>query len=560
MSPLRPLLWHFWGRFFDNDLISPGADPGAAIVKLLGVLATPGLLYPLFRFTTYLDVSKLIFLGKAPRGLYEQVVWPDRMLFLTLAFVVLGLVALLEWDALYLDARDYVALMPLPLTLRTLFFAKILSLGMLAGVFAAAVNLVGSVTFPLVSSQGASALDLLFLILAQLGATICASLTAFLLVLAMQGLLSNLLPYSAFRRAGVFVQLVGVVGLLTVFVLYPDLSGMLPKLRQSGGWVVWAYPPFLFLGLEETLAGTRDPLFEQLAGYALAWLVGSGLMAAATYSLSYKRHLRRTLEAPQGEEAVEASGRATRAIARILARTPVGNGVLSFMVKTIARSGRQRLMLCASLGVGVAFAFGGLVIRQNATAAELVSVPLVISFFAISGLRYIFTLPAELAANLAFRVSGSLTFPPVMGAIRWTMFGIGVLPVCLIFLPVFVWRWGWQTGVGHDIFVALIAALMVEILLIDFRKVPFTCAQRPGKNNVAGMWALYWVAFTIYAHAMARMGVWLAERPGRMIVGYFAVAMLLAALVGFKRSAESHGGEFDFEDAGDPAVLTLDIS
>lgn len=558
-SPLSPLLWHFWGRFFDNDLVTPGADPNAAMVKLLGILATPGLLYPLFRFTAYLDVAKLIWLGRASQALYDQVVWADRLLFLTLAFVVLGAVALLEWDALYLDRRDYVALMPLPLDLKTLFFAKIVSLAMLGGVFAAVVNIAGSVMFPFACAPSASVAGILRLIFAQFIATFCASLFAFLFFVALQGLLSNVLSYLLFRRVSVFIQLAGMVALLTAFALYTELAPKLPELRASGSMLLWLYPPFWFLGMQEMLAGRGNPLFAELASLAWKSLATAFVMAAATYTLSYRRHLRRTLEAPESDEGGIGVSRLGSRFAKLIARTPVGYGVLSFIGKTLARSGRQRLLLCAFLGIGLAFALTGIVVRTYKTDAELISVALVLSFFAISGMRYVFTVPAELPANWLFRTAGSLAHPPIIAAVRWAMFGVGVVPVVAFFLPLFAWRWGWPMAMAHSVFVAVLGAIMIEIVLIEFRKIPFTCAQRPGKTNLAGMWVVYWIAFTIYANVMARFAAWVVGTPLRMVIFYGVAAALLASLIAYKNATESHGVMFEFDDAGDPAVQTLDI-
>ena len=76
----------------------------------------------------------------------------DRLFFISLSMTVGAFVAAFQWDALFPTRRDYLILRPLPVTLRQIFFARLLSVVLLAVMFVLAVNVVVAFTFPTVSA------------------------------------------------------------------------------------------------------------------------------------------------------------------------------------------------------------------------------------------------------------------------------------------------------------------------------------------------------------------------------------------------------------------------
>src|SRR5580700_9111672 len=102
----------FFSRFFDKESLSPQGDPEANVVQTLGILAAPG------GFIFLL----LYLLGEPVRTGWNLV--SVRCLFLWFSMVVVSFVVVFEWDALFLDRRDYQVLLPLPLPLWKVFLAK----------------------------------------------------------------------------------------------------------------------------------------------------------------------------------------------------------------------------------------------------------------------------------------------------------------------------------------------------------------------------------------------------------------------------------------------------
>ena len=91
----------------------------------------------------------------------------------------------------------------------------------------------------------------------------------FFAILALQGVLLNLLPANLFARVSVYVQ-GALAGLFLLGGFYswsikewnPETIGRLP---EFGAWL----PPVWFTGLHQTLSGVRDPFLRAMAGRAL---------------------------------------------------------------------------------------------------------------------------------------------------------------------------------------------------------------------------------------------------------------------------------------------------
>ena len=71
------------------------------------------------------------------------------------------------------------------------------------------------------------------------------------------------------------------------------------------------------------------------------------------------------------------------------------------------------------------------------------------------------------------------------------MLALAICPVLLGLLPAHALLWGWRVAGAHLVFGLVLSALLVELLLLNFDKIPFTCTYLPGKANVKGFWPVY---------------------------------------------------------------------
>lgn len=551
MNQFRALVQHFFGRFFDNEFVAQNTEIQVTVTKMLALLASPGIILPFLRYTTYLGLDAM------PPEMRYPMLWSDRCLYLSFSMLVMGAVTVLEWDALFPDRRDYSTLMMLPIHSRMIFLGKVGALAVFLVAFTASVNLVSAVTFPAISFRG-TVWGLFATIGAHAASILASSAFAFLFLVALEGVLLNVLSVRWFRKTSAYVQGAMVFVLLWLFFLFPNIAASVADLKAENSPVLFAFPPAWFLGLNEVILGSRDPVFLALAHRAELGLGLVTLLAGLSYTVAYRRHVRRTLESTEGGDSTRnAMHDRIGHLADRIAADPVERATVAFIGKTMARSAKHRIFLAAYAGVG--FALAAQVLSAAKNHDDWMSLPLVLDFFLLSGMRFIFTIPSELPANWQFRMSDTDRQRAALNGTRTAMRWFGVAPLFVVLSPFYFLWWPFGAALAHLLFSVTISVLLVEVLTMEFPKIPFTCSYPPGKANVTILWVGYWVAFLLYAFSMANLESWMVRRPVRLIPFYAIVAIAFGGFEWWRRRADTVGVTLVFDDAADPAVLTLGL-
>jgi hypothetical protein len=92
----------------------------------------------------------------------------------------------------------------------------------------------------------------------------------------------------------------------------------------------------------------------------------------------------------------------------------------------------------------------------------------------------------------------------VMAGVRTALLLAVVAPVSLGAGLAGATLWGLSRGTLHALITAAFGALLVDVLLIGFRKVPFAAQYYPGRSRTRTLWPAYPIAFAAYAYALAR--------------------------------------------------------
>jgi hypothetical protein len=294
------------------------------------------------------------------------------------------------------------------------------------------------------------------------------------------------------------------------------------------------------------------------------------LIVGGTYWLGYRRLERRAIEGLEptggGPGRLGASVRRTLLGSRI--RDPAEWAVFSFTVKSLTRSRRHRLALAAYIGFGLAVVVAGFLgpaLRRESIATSmpdvmLVSVPLVVSFFTVVGLRVLLNLPTELKAGWIFRMTETDDKRVYLRSVRKAILILGLGTTVVITFPVYAALWGVQIAAEHAAFWLLMGAVLVEALLLTYRSVPFTYPYVPGKTNVKLLWPLYLLAMTTYSFTASRIGVWLLGEPVRWLSGCATLVVALALVRSYQSHARSFTEPLRFEEGVEPGVQRLGIA
>jgi hypothetical protein len=594
--PFRLLTRHFFRRFLDNDLVSPDADSHANVALFLALLIAPNLVGSVLLLFVYanqgLTSSQRLLLGLS-----------DKLAFLCTSMILTALVTVIEWDALWLDARDNAILRPLPIRARTLVGAKLAALGLFVATVAALVNAAHSILFPLIW-LGTTPVGLgvvLTIVVVHALVSLGSAVFAFTAVLVVRGLLVAALPPRACRVASSVVQFAAILLLVCAFLLSPALYHDAGTKVASRSRIVLGVPPTWFLGLYEHLTAQSmlntppvradrglsewwqredqkarstyvaiEPVLERLAARAV---IGLGLLPALALGLLALAHLRRATDLSR---TVTARGRprwqrrAGAVLARLLGgRQPIARATFVFTLLTLVRSARHRLYIAGYLAGGIALVVVGQdprLLRGTAAPATgpvvpepgLLALQLVLVFALIVGVRVGLPIPAELKANWIFRVVEPADVRPALaGAGR--AFRTLVVGLLALLVPWHVAVWGWHLATRHFLAGGLIALVLVEGVLISFPNVPFTVPYVPGNSKLRYMWPVYLCFFWAFTSLVAFLEFHAMQSAFGF--GTFAACLVLV-LVGLawtrRRNLQQLPG-LTFNEEEERAVQTLGL-
>lgn len=568
-TPFTLLRRAFLRRFLDNELLSFGADAGPqAVIWLVALGVAPGILLP------FGWIAQYTWAFFQPPEVLQAMRWGHAVQLFQLSMVSTGLATALVWDALLLDRRDALVLSPLPISWRTVGVAKIAALLTAWAGFALVVNVPPAWIFASVSMRN-GLWNFAGFFATHLAAALTASAFVFGTLVALQALLLNTLSATAFRRMVTAVQALAFCGALTFILIRPSATpGLWPAQLAQGSTLLW-FPPIWFLGMAETWRGTQLVGFVHAGRLALAALDLSLAIAGVGFAAGFQRHVRRSVESP--EMAVRgAAGRLTRLARRLahaLITQPIERATFDFILRSLARSARHRLLIGGAAGIGVATTLPGLVALVAAlidggasgapplTIAVLV-VPLAQSFLLLVALRISFRLPTDVGAAWVVRLTERGDAAIYLAGARKAMFVVGILPVVLLVTPLVAWIWGPIVALQQALFCTLLGLVLMNVLLGRFRSLPFTVTAIGTVDPRPARWPLFAGGFFLYTFTTAGIEQRLLARPWA-----FALAcglLVLAIVVDAWRRRRPHEGPtglvFDLEPEDASVALNLATS
>jgi len=280
-----------------------------------------------------------------------------------------------------------------------------------------------------------------------------------------------------------------------------------------------ALPPVWFLGLTETLWGRgHDIFFAAMTRRALVALVLTLLISIISYAVSFRRSFVRIPESADVGPLPRAQR--LRLTAKILdatiLRDPKRRACYHFVSRTLLRSDAhlQIVLAFAALGLVVAAqtlttAFHpGISIARQPPSAELISIPFILSYCLLLGIRLAFEVPLDLSANWIFKLwidpGGEL--PRQVARRVLLTFSLGWLaPLCFLYSAIL---WGWLTALLQTAILIACSAVFVEALLVKFRKIPFTCSYPPFESNSPLYIVAYLAGFVLFAIYIPQIVQW----------------------------------------------------
>jgi hypothetical protein len=552
---------HFFTSLFDFGFLS---DEGAESLKraLLGSLAVAvavGLLL------ARVFLKKYAMLSAGPFDEYARELLADHAFLIAVPmWFVAGAVALVG-HSLFPDQTDFRILMAEPLSRLTIFTSKLASLLLFVGLIVAGTHLA---LLPLAALTLVGAMKMGSILTAAMAfglSSLSGSFFAALAVVAVHGLLvlfaprARLLSFSGAVRS----FLIGV--LVLSLPLIARLPATAAAFASDAWWLPWA-PPAWFVALERWLIGEGS--HAALAAEAAIATVLVLIVSVACYVLLYRRFDHVMLQPASSQS----GGGWSRSLDQWVGRAPVRHAIHRFVSITIRRSALHQ-----GLVVGLLAAAGGFVLNSllsvngwnepldtrggSPLILTLLWAPMTMMFLAIPAIRLALSVPLDLRSNWVFRMTEDAAGRAEVSAANVRIvLTLGVaLPLALLG-PVQWWVLG-PSAAGTIALEALIGWLVVEWVMADWRRIPFTCSYIPGKGFVPYMFVKGFASYVVFTTATTLiLRVSLARPRVALVVAVIAGAVAGALSLHRMRHAPLTPLMFDDELPTDVNPLRLNAS
>ena len=543
----RVLCRQFLLRVIDLETLSIQAD----VVGFLGQFAGLLVFYSLIQA----GGAILSTLGPPPTPqALHLMAWHTEHSSIEMMMLVVGLITVISWDATFPDRRDVMVLSPLPVTPRTILFAKISASAAILGIAILALNSVSSLAWSLVLAGIPGALRFFP---AWWFTMIAASAFLYGSVLTVQGFSALLLPRRAFLRFSAILQLAAFGLFLGVYFLEPSVitPGIFAALENH--WVLASSPSYWFFALFNQLNGTLPPELAWLAQRAWTGLTIVAAGATASLLLCYLRTMKKTVEEP---DLVPGAGG--------MHWTPRFGGALQtalvlFSFRSITRSRQHRVILAFYFSIVFGIALSILRSELSPLALRPLTpdflIPTILMMcFAVIGLRNVFSLPISLTANWVLRTTQLCPSEKYIAGARRSQLLIGVLPVWLISAGLALSFRPWSQVLEHLAILALLGWVFTECSLIGFYKVPFTCSYLPGKSNIQVAFFGFVVVLLVLAVSFAPFEQGTLGNPLRFSGLIIAIAAVACGLWAFNLH-RAKSAVLYFEEIPEEPILRLGL-
>lgn len=547
-SAFRVLMRHFLGGLCRPRVLDDTGQEGLHRVflgTLAGVIAVGLLLTRVFG-TKYAAMSSL-------RGTeaHTWVLAADTAFLLSIPMLVVALLANLQASALFPDDLDYRICMVLPVKRAVVFRAKLAALVIFVGAAVVAVHVALIPLLLLMWGVEGIGYALLVRLPAFAAAGLLASLMALTSVIAVHGVMHALLPAS--RRAGATAPLRSAVVVILILLvpLAIRASSMAPALAERAVWVA-AVPPLWFVGVEQVLLGRADAYLTHLAQIGVAALTCGLGLAVWLYTRTY-RHF----DSPVASATAVAAPPARRRSWRLPRRTGAGTcgGVYPFTSATLWRSPLHQGVFTSIAACGV-----GLVVQRGLGNLDAVlAMPFVLILLACPALKSALSLPQQWRANWIFRqAERESRRPEQLRSVSRLFWRVGIALPLAVAIPVQLWLGGPRTLASVPIALAF-GWLLVECLLRQWRRIPFTCTYLPGQRMMAGQVFIVlnsYLLFTVGGVALSRGAL---THP-RAVAAVLVLVLLTAASLRAARVSLWRTTPLEFDAAQDDQPQLLGIA
>jgi hypothetical protein len=545
-------------RLLNSAVVAREADPVQVALWVVALATTLPLLGAIGRLTQY---PLLVYMADVDAS---RTILMHRLFYVMYAMLTSALLAAFTWDAMFPDRTDQEILGVLPLRPRTLAASRLAAAGGVALLFTLGTNLPAAFVYSLAASSYPKmngSLPMLFA--AHLLTTVAASSFVYFGLMALRGLLAISAGERIAARMAVMLQLITVVLFVELFMFMP---GILPRLvlRMEAADPLFAFLPPVWFGSLYGYLAERLPAAASLAGIG-ALATALTIVAATALSLIPAAWMGRRALETRAQERAGGLMILARVIASLTIRKPIVRGLFLFGVASFARSRRHALVLSTYLGLASAVGVVKLIsstylgrIDFEFPSSEMLTLPLILVFLTVVGLRVGFAIPTDMDANWPFRVMRP-PVGPVVSAARCLLMVLGVAPVTVVWTIVAFTLWPAADAIRAVAMMLSSSIALVEIMLAGWTKIPFAAGHEPSSSTMQRRWLPYVYATYLFGFVLAYLQARLVDSTQRTLA-FVAVAMAVTAALRWRRHYTLRNQTATIDPIDDSALETLNLS
>ena len=557
---------HFFHRLFQNDLVDFEDQMRERLIAILSILSV---------FSGFLTFALLDKYNWIPD---QGTSWIEKCVLITWFMIVTGFVAVLQWDNLFLDNRDYRNLSQLPIKVRTIFFAKFISVFLYVGLFAIGMNVFSTIIAwsILPQWQSPSLIFGAYYIFTHLLATFLACLFAFFINLFLLGFLMSILGHRIFKAVSTFVRSLLLIFHAFLVILYfrlfqagpADLAN-LSKIMNTGtiqDLFRKYFPPLWFTDLYETLLGNSNSFYHGKMRFALLGLSILFISFFITTGFGYIRHFRTVHTAHKKSKIIESMKKfVMMTFDSIFLRNQTQRAVFHFYRNTYKTSVAHKMRMAMYIAIASGFIiitllpYMGDFSSLTPKSPTIISIQLVLSFFIVIGVRGNVNIPVSLQANWVFQLTENPSQKHYYYGVKKGIFFLNLIPLYAAFYLLHLFLWNGLSASYHCMYGLTISFLMIEIMFFRYSKIPFACSYLPGKGKLQLYWLIYLAVFFVYLGFFTWIGKLLLDTPRYFIV-FYGIALL--TIIGFR--IYQHNFLYKkqgirYEEIPEPVLTNLDL-
>jgi len=194
--------------------------------------------------------------------------------------------------------------------------------------------------------------------------------------------------------------------------------------------------------------------------------------------------------------------------------------------------------------------------QPRAFTAEFPTITSLLLVICVIGFRKVFSIPVSLTANWVLRTTQLHPSQSFAAATRRTLLLFSVVPVWLFSAAFGLTYHPLSMVAAHLLVLTLIGIILVEISLVRFHKVPFTCSLLPGSANFQ---LVFWAGLAGFV--LLSLFVITCEMPAlhnpRLFALLTGILAVIAFCIGMFNRYEAKSAVLYFEEKPEEILTTL---